>query len=318
VKQRLHGAQYVIPTAQRGVDKLQYGDLQLNSGTVEGVTHEYVGMIGGALNAGRFFNEVEDNAGSAVAVLGSKIVDNLFPNTDPIGKTIRIDGLPYTVIGTMPKRGSLGVDFVDEQIIIPIRRLFAQYGNRMRIVIDVKAGGTDRLDDVKYETIGVMREVRSLAPGTKDDFAVNTQQAFRAQSDQLRYIVWGVGLAMTGLSFLVGSIGIMNIMFVSVTERTKEIGVRKALGATRRSILLQFLVEAVALCMFGSVIAFFLTSAITYAAATSFDISFLSKTVPFSQIVTAIIVSVLVGVLAGIIPAYRGARMDPVEALRAE
>ena len=104
VKQRLHGAQYVIPTAQRGVEKLQYGDLQLNSGTVEGVTSEYVGMIGGALNAGRFFNEVEDNAGSAVAVLGSKIVENLFPNSDPIGKTIRIDGLPYTVIGTMPKR----------------------------------------------------------------------------------------------------------------------------------------------------------------------------------------------------------------------
>jgi len=318
MKQRMRGAEYVVPTARRGVRSLQYGDLQLNAGTILGVTADYVNMIGGNLAAGRFFNEVEDEAGTAVAVIGSNIVTNLFPTADPIGKTIKIDGLPYLVIATLPKRGSLGADMVDNQILIPIKRLFATYGSQSRIVINVKAGGAGKVENVTYETIGVMRDVRLLEPGTKDDFAINTQQGFREQSDQLRYMVWGVGLAMTGLSFLVGSIGIMNIMFVSVTERTKEIGIRKALGATRNSILLQFLVEAVALCMFGSVIAFVFTSVITYAVVQAFDISFLSTTVPPSQIAIAIIVSVLVGVLAGIIPAFRGARMDPVEALRSE
>ncbi len=318
MKQRMQGAEYVVPTARRTARSLQYGDLQLNAGTVLGVTADYVNLIGGSLASGRFFNETEDEAGTAVAVIGSNIVTSLFPTSDPIGKTIKIDGLPYIVIAVLPKRGSLGFDMVDNQILIPIRKLFATYGSQSRVVINVKAGGTDRLEEVKYETIGVMRDVRSLEPGTKDDFAINTQQAFREQSDQLRYMVWGVGLAMTGLSFLVGSIGIMNIMFVSVTERTKEIGIRKALGATRNSILLQFLVEAVTLCMFGSVIAFMFTSAITYAAVQALDISFLSTTVPPSQIAIAIIVSVLVGVLAGIIPAFRGARMDPVEALRSE
>jgi putative ABC transport system permease protein len=147
---------------------------------------------------------------------------------------------------------------------------------------------------------------------------VNEQEQFREQADQLRLVVWGVGLAMTGLSFLVGSIGIMNIMFVSVTERTKEIGIRKAIGATRRSILTQFLVEAVLLCLMGAVVGFGITQLVAYIAATSLDISFLSPVIPVSQIIIAAVVSVFVGVLAGIVPAFRAARMDPVEALRAE
>jgi putative ABC transport system permease protein len=322
VKQRIKSAVAVVPTVRRGADRVQYGDLQLNDMTLMGVGADYSRIIGGAISEGRFFNETEDNAGASVAVIAKNISDNLFPNIDPVGRKFKIGGLPFTVIGTIPKRGSLGFDDVDNQILIPIKKFYSAYGNTSRVVITVKAGSIDKLDDVKYETIGVMRQVRSLAPGAKDDFAVNTQQAFRDQSATLRSVVFGVGIAMTGLSFLVGSIGIMNIMFVSVTERTKEIGIRKALGATRSSILAQFLVEAVALCMVGSVIAFAITALLAWGGSiwlrNEYDITFLSATVPLSQIVVAIIVSVLVGVLAGIFPAYRGARMDPVDALRAE
>ncbi|MEO5929331.1 MAG: ABC transporter permease [Candidatus Kapaibacterium sp.] len=322
-KQRIRTAEYVVPTARRGADKVQYGDLQLNGTLILGVTHEYIDLLGGALTAGRFFNEVEDNTGAAVAVLGSNLVENLFPHGDPIGKMVKIDGIPFTVISTMPKRGTLGMDMVDNQIIIPLKQFFSLYGNQSRIIINVKAGGTgDKLENVRYETEGVMRQVRSLAPGVKNDFAVNTQEAFRQQLDQIRYVVYGVGIAMTGLSFLVGSIGIMNIMFVSVTERTKEIGIRKALGATRGSILLQFLAEAIALCMAGSVIAFIITAVTAYFGAgwleSKYSLTFLTRTIPVSQIFVAVIVSVVVGVMAGIIPANRGARMDPVEALRSE
>lgn len=322
VQRRMQSAQYVLPTTRRGSEDVRYGDLQFNSAMILGVTSDYNNMLGGNLHDGRFFTEMEDNAGSGVAVLGINVAENLFPNQDAMGKRVRINGIPFTVIGTLPKRGSIGFDMVDNQILIPLKKFFSLYGSNSRIVINVKAGGADRLDEVRYETIGVMRQVRSLAPGQEDDFAINTQQAFRDQTAQLRFIVFGVGLMLTGLSFLVGSIGIMNIMFVSVTERTKEIGIRKALGATRRRILLQFLVEAIVLCLLGSVIALIITSVGAYFGAIwlqqEFSLDFLSPYIPPAQVLLAILVSVMVGVLAGIIPAYRGARMDPVDALRAE
>jgi putative ABC transport system permease protein len=330
VKQRLSSAEYVIPTARAGGATVRHDNLETSSAMVFGVSSDYIKMLGGNISTGRFFNEVEDESGSLTAVIGYNIAENLFPNLDPVGRTIRIEGLPFTVIGTMPKRGTMMAGFVDDQVIIPIRRFFGMYGNRSRVVINVKAGGIEHLENVKYETIGVMREVRSLGPGEENDFAINEQEQFRQSADAFRLAVWGVGLAMTGLSFLVGSIGIMNIMFVSVTERTKEIGIRKAIGATQRSILMQFLVEAVILCMIGSTIGFTMIATIAYfkdsivefvmplLGGTPFDTSFLSQTIPQSQVAIAALVSIVVGVLAGIIPAIRAARLDPVEALRAE
>jgi len=318
VRDRIRSAQLVLPTSSRYGVAIRYGELEMNSGSVMGVTHDYAASIGGNLVSGRFFNEVEDETGTPVCVIGANVAENLFPDGLAEGHLIRIDGLPFTVIGVLPKRGGLGMDMVDNQVLIPLRRFFNRYGVRSRVVINVKAGGVDRLDDVRAETIGAMRQVRSLAPGEKDDFAVNTQEAFRQQTDLLRYSVWGVGLALTGLSFLVGSIGIMNIMFVSVSERTKEIGIRKALGATRRSVLVQFLIEAVALCLFGAAIALVIAIAATTVVSSQTDIEFLQSAIPLSQIAVAVIVSMIVGVMAGIIPALRASRLDPVDALRAE
>lgn len=320
VRERLRSAEYVIPEVNRGRAVLTYGDKQLTSGTtIVGTTSEYISVIGGALGKGRFFNEAENNAAAHLAVIAHDVQQNLFGDTDPIGRTMKIDGIPFTVIGTMPKRGALGADFVDNQIIIPLKRFGDMFGmNDRSITITVKAGGVDKMEDVKSEATGVMRQVRKLQPGEKNDFSVNTQEQFQEKLDQLRVVVWGVGLAMTGLSFLVGSIGIMNIMFVSVTERTKEIGIRKAVGATRRSILMQFLIEAVLLCCIGAVIGYGITAGLAYLVAHTTDVGFLSSSLPASQIGLAVIVSIVVGVLAGVIPAFRASRLDPVEALRAE
>jgi putative ABC transport system permease protein len=318
VKERLRSPEYVVPTARQMGGKVRNGDLEISNSVVFGVTSDYNNMLGGSISEGRFFNDVEDNSGSMVAVLGYNIAENLFPHTDPIGRTVKIGGVPFTVVGTMPKRGTFLASFVDDEIMIPIKRFFGLYGSQSRIVINVKAGGASQVENVKYETIGTMREVRSLAPEMKDDFAVNTQEQFRQQTDQLRLIVWSVGLVMSGLSFLVGSIGIMNIMFVSVTERTKEIGIRKAVGATRRSILLQFLIEAILLCLMGAIVGLAITSTIALVVVKGFDVTFLSAFIPPGQIGIAVLVAIAVGVMAGIIPAFRAARMDPVDALRAE
>ena len=318
IRERLHSAELVVPVSQRSVDKVEYGDLQLSGIRMTGTTAEYIEMYGGNLAEGRFFTGSEEQSGSPVAVVGYNVVKNLFDGRDPTGETIRVDGRKYLIVGSMPKRGTMMADFIDNEIYIPLRRFFDQFGGRRSIVVNVKAGGVENLENVRYETIGVLRQVRSIAPGMKDDFGVNSMDQFRKQFDQLRVIVWSVGIVMSGLSFLVGSIGIMNIMFVSVTERTKEIGIRKAIGATRSSILTQFLVEAVVLCLMGSVIAYLFTSLIAWLGSTVMEITFLSPTIPPLQILIAVSVSVLVGVMAGIIPAFRAARMDPVEALRAE
>lgn len=318
VRSRIRTAEFVVPTANKRGVELRYGDLRLREMTVFGTTYEYIETIGGSVKEGRFFNETEDMNGAHLAIVGSHIVENLFPNGNAIGRTIRVDGIPYTIIGTMPKRGTMMMDFVDKQVIVPIKRHFSQYGGRGRITITIKTGGRENLEDVRYETIGVMRQVRSIEPGAKDDFAVNTQDAIREQAETLRVVVGLVGFILSGLSFVVGAIGIMNIMFVSVTERTKEIGIRKAVGATRRSILSQFLIEAVLLCLAGALVGYGLTSVAAYFGAKIADVEFLTSTIPASYIVRAIIGSIVVGMLAGIIPAFRAARLDPVDALRAD
>lgn len=336
VKERLGSAEYVVPTVDRFSTDIRYGDLQLQGTMVYGTNEEYIEMYAGNIGEGRFFNEQESQLGSNVVVLGFNVNESLFPNGGAIGQTIRIDGYTYTVIGVMPKRGTMLFDFIDNMVLIPIRRYFNQFGRYGGVTINVKAGSKERLEDVRYETIGVMRAVRSLAPEQENDFGVNSQEMFTEAIGQLRVVVWGVGLFMTGLSFLVGSIGIMNIMFVSVTERTREIGIRKAVGARRRNILMQFLVESVFLCLIGAVIGLLLTSLIAgfkeevvngvigllalFGLAdpdTAVDLSFLSSTLPLMQIIYAVVVAVVVGVLAGVIPAFRAARLDPVDALRA-
>ena len=212
------------------------------------------------------------------------------------------------------------MDFVDNQVIIPISTFFGVYGMSSRsISIAVKAGTAEKLDETRAEATGLMRSVRNIPPGDEEDFSINETQTFKEQVETLRLATWGIGIGLTLLSFTVGIIGIMNIMFVSVTERTKEIGIRKSLGAKSTSILTQFLVESASLCLVGAVIAFvFCSIVIAIAVRLVPEADFLSPYVPPQLIIIAGIVSIIVGILAGIVPAMRASALDPVEALRYE
>jgi putative ABC transport system permease protein len=237
-------------------------------------------------------------------------------NESPIGKRIRIGARSLEVIGVLAKQGSfMGMQSLDNEVIIPIQQLLSGFWRNPDFQIQVKVSDLARLDDAKEELRGVMRKIRRLAPGDPDDFAINQQEQLIEMFNRVARIIATVGLLVTGLSLFVGGIGIMNIMFVSVAERTREIGVRKAIGAKRRTILLQFLIEAASICLIGGLVGLAITEGITLV---------IGKLVPvpvklsFSVMGLAILVSLFTGVVSGFFTAWRAARMDPVEALRNE
>lgn len=317
--EKLKTPQLAVPSVRKWANTIKYGSQYLEGITVIGTTSLYSGIAVGTITDGRFFAPVEDMYRSYVAVLAYNVATALFPNGDAVGKTIKIRGQSFTVIGTIEKQGTLIMDFIDNQIYIPLRTFSSMYGTDYSVTVAVRAGSEERLDNVRMETIGAMRQIRNIAPDQDADFSINESQAFRDSIANIRLTVWGVGIGMTVLSFIVGIIGIMNIMFVSVTERTKEIGVRKALGAKRRSILFQFLVEAGTLCFSGALVAFVFCSALMFIATALIEqASFLTPYIPPDLLAIAATVSFIVGVAAGILPALRAARMDPVDALRSE
>ena len=283
---------------------------------VIGTTDQYIELGGLDLSNGRFFTSMESDGGRPVVVLGTDVSDNLFPYEDPIGKTVKVGNHTFRVVGVLEKQGSfLGLFSLDNQVILPLERFEKLFGGSRRryVTIAVKAPSIPMVEETKEEVRGIMRKLRRLAPGQPDDFAINQQEAFKQVFDTIGAIIAGVGLFITGLSLFVGGIGIMNIMFVSVTERTREIGVRKAIGAPRRSILLQFLTESAILCLLGGIIGV----AIAFPASLIID-TVLPTAMPLSIVGIALFVSLLVGLISGFLPAYRASRMDPVDALRYE
>ena len=333
---RMEHAAWVVPTISRQADRVQAGNLMVSDATIFGTTPGYIDMFSGNIAEGRFFSEAEERTATLVAVLGWNVAEKLFPRGGAVGATVRIDGLTYYVSGVLPKRGTMLLDFVDEMIFIPISRYTARYGTGS-LTISVRPRAGHELDDVRDESIGAMRSIRSLGPFDDDDFGVNSQQMFQEFISTTQAVVWGIGLFLTGLAFVVGAIGIMNIMFVSVTERTKEIGIRKAVGGTRTAILLQFLVESIVLSLIGAVIGLGLALGIVLfrdalvsgtisllgsiglvEGDVEVDLSFLGSMIPPAQIVVALVVATGVGVAAGIIPAFRASRLTPVDALRAD
>jgi putative ABC transport system permease protein len=321
LQRRLRSAELVIPMASFWGRTLVVDDQKAAGFTVTGVRAQYAQTAAGDVADGRFLTEAEDRFHQDVVVIGYGVKKAFFAQDDPVGRELKIGGRRFTIIGVIAKRGSALMDFVDNQVFIPLNTFFSIYGTSTRPVsIAVKAGSPEKMEDVRSETIGTMRLVRGLRPEQDQDFSINETQAFRDQVAQIRLAIWGIGLYLTVMSFVVGMIGIMNVMFVSVTERTKEIGVRKAIGATRRSILLQFLLEAASLCLIGALAAIALCSILAAGIYFLFHekAPFLTPYVPPQILLISITVSIVVGVLAGLLPALRAASMDPVEALRYE
>ncbi len=300
-----------VATAQT----VKYGSLDLENVFVIGSTDEYQKTLGVNMDDGRFFTAKESEGGYPVCAIGMDVKNAFFQNVNPIGKDIKVGSYSFRVVGVIEKQGSmLGLFSLDNRIIIPIERFFKQFGTKRSLSINVKAMDVNNLDETKEEVTSIMRKARKVPIGNKSDFGVNQQSAFRDTYNQLTSLIKIIGLLITSLSLVVGSVGIANIMFVSVKERTKEIGIRKAIGAKRRTILMQFLVESTVICLLGGIIGLM----IAFPISLIIDAFVLPTAMPLWVVVLGLFISLLFGVLSGFFPAYNAAKMDPVDSLRYE
>ncbi|MDQ2776252.1 MAG: ABC transporter permease [Acidobacteriota bacterium] len=269
------------------------------------------------LRQGRIFTEEENRRALRVAVLGSNLADALFPAQDALNNTITVDGVEYTVIGVFEpaKGGFFGENSMDHEVVIPFDTARLRYPEANNFLVTLNARPGMR-DDALEEIRADLRKFRRVPPGHVDDFNLSTPDSIIKNFNQITGMIVLISIAISAVGLLVGGIGVMNIMLVSVTERTREIGVRKAIGARRRDIVAQFLIEAMALTGFGGVIGIVFSILITLLISALFPS--LPSVVPAWAVITGFTVSVGVGVFFGVWPAVLASRLDPVEALRYE
>jgi putative ABC transport system permease protein len=305
-----------VPTSSF-LRSVKYGDSEVNNVYVMGTTSDFSLTSTVDCKEGRFFDELEARGGSSVCVIGYDVADALFPTESPVNKTVLINGQPFKVVGVNSRQGTfLGIFSWDSMVVMPLPAFNKYFSAKSESDIRVKVKDKTKLTDAKDELTGYMRRVRGLPPEKKDDFSINEQQAFKSTLDPVKNSIAIAGLFITGLSLFVGAIGIMNITFVSVKERTKEIGTRKALGARRRTILLQFLIESTALCLLGGLIGL----TIAYFLCFGIGKAFPDFPIHFSVglVLASMLVSILTGLFSGFAPAWTASRLDPVTALRYE
>jgi len=320
----LKNVEIAVPVARKWGGEIKYGNSTYQGISMQGTTYDFAFTPGGTIQFGRFFSQNEDEYSGNVVCLGWKVYETIFPKGDALGKTIKINGNKFTVIGVISKQGTTFFDFIDNICYMPLSTFLKTFGKyRRSFSVAVKAGGVENLDNARAEIEGNMRIIRNLKPNEENNFSINETKAFEQQVSTIRLTVWAVGIGMTLLSFIVGIIGIINVMFVSIFERTKEIGIRKALGAKRRVILIQVIMESTILSFFGALISFIITSMIAYLTGTFViqivpQVAFLTPTIPLDLLLIASIISILVGILAGLVPAMRAAKFEPVIAIRYE
>lgn len=308
----VQAATSVVSTAR----SLKTEHQSISSARVMGVQANYGDVHVVDLAEGYFITPFDDQGARNVVVIGSGIADELFPFGNPVGKELKIAGNKFRVIAVMTRQGqgAEGSSSEDWTVQIPFNTFKKYFGTRWRDVsVRAKVIGGVALADAKDEIRGVARLSRGLTVGEEDDFEINEQETMRATIEPIKNAIFGIGIGLTALALLVGGIGVMNIMFVTVRERTREIGVRKAVGARRISILMQFLVEAVVICMVGGLIgvglAFPLSMLIGMVLPASLDLG---------TVAMAFFICVAIGTVFGLAPAWSAAKAPPIEALRYE
>ncbi len=264
---------------------------------------------------GRYFNNVDQETRRNATFIGADVAEKLFPTSNPLGQTIRIDGRPFEVIGIGKVKGSVFGQPQDMYVAMPLSTFLAIYGSRRSLNLSLTSSGPATYQDAVDEARIVMRTRRKLAPSEDDNFGIITPSAINELRDQIFGTIQVAAIGITSISLVVGGIVIMNIMLVSVTERTKEIGIRKSIGARRADIVKQFLAESTMLSLLGGAIGIAIAYALAKLVATFTPVP---TSLPLLAVTLALLVSGTVGLISGVYPAWRAARLDPIEALRAE
>jgi putative ABC transport system permease protein len=283
--------------------------------TICGTSEPFAEIENYPISYGRFLTEADVARSRAVAVLGSEVTEELFGLEQPVGKKLRIANRSYDVIGVFEEKGAIFGESQDNIIVIPATTFEKQFGKLRTVNISVLPYSKAYVAAAKEEIRQILRRRRGVPPGEPDDFALNTADQLISQFKQLTGVIFAAMVGVGGLSLMVGGIGIMNIMLVSVTERTREIGIRKALGAKRRTIRFQFMIEAVILCLAGGILGVLFGLGI----ATLVDsVSPVPASTTAGTVLVGLIFSSVVGMIFGSFPAARAARLNPIDALRYE
>jgi putative ABC transport system permease protein len=316
LQEMLRLAENVSPDETFDYTKVMYGDEETDPTVrVIGSNQHYLGNNAYELSEGRNFSSEDIQYGRLLAIIGHDIQQELFQNVNPIGKSIRVAGQQYRIIGTLDEKGSVFGQSQDEFVLIPYTAGLMIYGGDRNIDIQVKAPAMDFIEAAMDEITGIMRVVRKVAPGAENDFEIETNDSLAGTFDQFTFILYAVGFVIGGITLFGAGIGVMNIMLVSVTERTREIGLRKAVGATKKAIVSQFLTETIFICQLGGLIGI----ALGILAGNGMAIWIETEPViPIWAVLTGFFGMFVIALLFGVYPAYKAARLDPIESLRYE
>jgi len=295
---------------------VKYGEQSISDSWIRGLTPAMASILDMDLTSGRMLNDNDQNSRSNVAVIGTDVVDNLFPGADPLNKEIRVEGQIYRVVGIGKKQGTTLGQSRDNYVAIPITTYLKQFGAHTSIRISGKANGVGtQLESAIDEARAILRARRHDLPGRPDSFAAETNASFLSLWSNLSGTFFIAMVAIAAISLIVGGIVIMNIMLVSVTERTREIGIRKAMGARRQDVLMQFLIESGTMALVGGLLG--VLFGITFAKGITAIIG-MPSAIKLWAVAAGLLVSASVGLFFGVYPARRAARLDPIAALRFE
>jgi len=317
IAQRSRYAVAAIPTTSTS-RTVGYRSTTLTGVSINGVGADYPRVRDPNIEEGRFFSPLEARSADNIVVLGATVANELFPVEQPLGKTITIDGRRFRVIGTQEQQGSdaEGGSSADNQVKIPFATFGKLFGTRQRSIdVEVKVASVDVMDRAADEITGIVRVARKLDAMEENNFEIASQEDVRRQFAPVKFAIYGIGLFLTALALLVGGIGVMNIMFVSVKERTKEIGIRKAVGAKRYTILTQFLIESIIICLIGGALGIGISAGLTTVLTSLIGIQ---AALPFETVMLAFGICTGVGVAFGLAPAWQAAQAEPIAALRYE